>query len=939
MNVRFSRPAIACAVYFVLHCAAQLSASLFEVAPGLSIWYPPCGLALSLLVLLGPRYAPVVFGVNAVAAFFTSGLSTWWSPLLFPGLITANYTLAAWLVRRYSGARLLPGKTRETMVFSLAMIGAPAGVAVMGTWVLQWMGLADPANFVRSSTQWWVGDVSGLLTVVPLAMVFVAPWLAGDEARFVSRRSAREWSGIVIRSTALLGCLWMVFFFGPFAYYHPFYLCFLPLIWICLRHGLPGATLATLALTMGSLVGMRLTGSTMDLVTRFLLFELTVAVMGLGLGSAVTRRDKAEKKLAESEAQLDRVIAGAQLGLWDWDVARRRVAYNQRHADLIGHPAEEQDPVHLAFDQRVHPSDRERVMHGLQEHLEGRSPLLELDYRIRAGGEGWRWMHSRGSVVARDHEGKPVKVSGTLLDVTDRKRVEAEARRLLAIIDATTDFILTAGTDGRIHYANAAMLKLTGQPSPESVRGCRWELVFPETAVEALQREILPELSRTGVWHGEAALRDSQRRPVAVSLVALLHRDEEGAPPVISFVMRDLTRQKQAEAENIENERKMLLIQNSESLGVLAGGIAHDFNNLLTAMLGNASLARLDLPDDSPVHGSLAQIEIAATRAAELCQQMLAYAGRSPLSISDVDVTKLIEETRQLLQVSIGKKTEIDLQLEQPLPLIRAASAQLQQIVMNLVLNAAEAIGDNRGRISIRTRSQHFGAEELNRRFVPAARESGPYVLIQISDTGCGMTRETLARIFEPFYMTKFTGHGLGLAAVMGIVRSHGGGICVDSEPGRGTTFSVIFPSREGSAPSIPISKTLPPFGRAAGLALVVDDESHVRTLVAKILAMLGFSVVTAADGLEAVDVFQREKDRLGVVLLDLTMPRMDGEQAFLEMNRINPRVPVVLMSGFSEKLTLDRFAVTPPAGFLAKPFDLKTVQSRVLAAMAQTEK
>ena len=933
MKVRFSRPIIACAVYFVLHFAAHLSAALFEVAPGLSIWYPPCGLALSLLVLLGPRYAPVVFGTNVAAAFAASGLETWWAPLLFPALITVNYTLAAWLVRMARGPCLLPGSTRETVVFALAIVGAPAGIAVTGTLLLQFMGLASPADFVRSSVQWWVGDVSGLLTVVPVCMVFAAPWLRGDAGLaafpFVRLRDSGAW---LIKGGALIGSLWAVFFFEPFAQYHPFYLCFLPLIWICLRHGLPGATLATLAVTMGSLIGLHLTGSTGDLVVRFLLFEVTVAVMGLGLGSAVTRRNEAEKRLGESEALLDRVIAGAQLGLWDWDVSNRRVAYNQRSAEIVGRELQVQGTEHSSLEESVHPADRERVQNSLQDHLNGRLPIHEAEYRIRSRDGEWRWIHSRGSIVARDGEGRPLHVSGTHVDVTDRKRAEAEAGRLLKIIDATTDFIFTAGLDGRILYANAALLRLLGIDDPGRLRGMRWDGVFPADTLKHIETKTLSLVARAGIAQGEIMLRDAHGRVITVSKVAVLHRDEESDEATVSFVMRDVTRQKQAEVENIENERKMLLIQKSESLGVLAGGIAHDFNNLLTAMLGNASLARMDLPEDSDLHGPLGQIENAATRAADLCQQMLAYAGRSPLSVTELDVTRLIEETRKLLQFSIGKKTDVELNLARPLPVIRAAPAQLQQIVMNLVLNAAEAIGEDPGRITIRTSSRHFEADELNRRFLSAPLGAGPYVLIEVADTGCGMSKETMARIFEPFFTTKFTGHGLGLAAAMGIVRSHGGGISVVSTPGQGSTFSVVFPATEGSAPPMPASSsTSPVAGRPGGLVLVVDDEMPVRSLVAKILGTLGFKVVTAVDGVEGVEAFRRHADELRLVILDLTMPRMDGEEAFLEMNKLNPRVPVVLMSGFSEKLTLDRFVVTRPAGFLAKPFDLKTVQARLL--------
>jgi two-component system cell cycle sensor histidine kinase/response regulator CckA len=937
MNLRLSRPALTCVVYFVLHFAAQFSAAWFEVGPGLSIWYPPAGLALSLLVLLGPRYAPVVLVANVAAAFFSSGLSSWWAPLLFPALITANYMGAAWLVRRYVGPVLLPGSTRETVVFSLAIVGAPTGVAVGGTLLLQAMGLSAGEHFARNSIQWWVGDVSGLLTVVPVAMVFVAPWLKGEKL-FAARPfgKAVSWSGIAVKAGALVGCLWVIFFLDPFARYHPFYICFLPLIWICLRHGLRGATLATLAITIGSLIGLHVTSSTYDLVIRFLLFELTVAVMGLGLGSAVTRRDEAEKRLAESEAQLDRVIAGAQLDLWEWDVPNRRVVYTRRSAARNTGEQGSGELSQAALEAAPHPADVQRVRSSLKAHIEGRAALHEIEYRILGDDGEWRWIHSRGSIVDRAPDGQPLRVSGTHLDVTDRKRAEAEAGRLLKIIDASTDFIFTADVEGRVIYANAALLQLLGVDNLAALRGRRWEAVFPEVSVKRIEAEVLPTVKEAGVAHGEIVLRNAQGHERMASQVAVLHRDEESDVATVSFVMRDITRQKQAEAENIENERKMLLIQKSESLGVLAGGIAHDFNNLLTAMLGNASLARLDLADDSPIQGPLAQIELAATRAAELCQQMLAYAGRSPLSISEVNVTELIGETRQLLQVSIGKKTEIELQLEQPLPVIRAASAQMQQVVMNLVLNAAEAIGEKAGRITLRTRSQTFDEKELKRRFLSAPLAAGPYVLIEVSDTGCGMTRETMTRIFEPFFTTKFTGHGLGLAAVMGIVRSHGGGISVESEVGKGSTFSILLPSAQGSTPSIPVSRTLTPFGRAAGLALVVDDEAHVRNLVAKFLTMLGFSVITAVDGMDAVAQFQQESERLCVVLLDLTMPRMDGEQAFVEMSRINPHVPVILMSGFSEKLTLDRFLAQKPAGFLAKPFDLKTVQSRVMGVVAK---
>jgi two-component system cell cycle sensor histidine kinase/response regulator CckA len=869
---------------------------------------------------------------NVVGAWLTSGFSSWWAPLLFPALITANYTLAAWLVRRTVGPVLLPGSTRETLTFSVAMVGAPALIALTGSAVLLGVGWNPPGGFAQSFIQWWVGDASGLLTVVPVAMVFAAPWF--DPRRKEIPRRIRKTPGltgnIAAQAAVLIGCLWLVFALQPLPRYNAFYLCFLPLIWICLRHGLPGATLATLAITMGSLIGLHVTGSSTELIVSFLFFELTVAVVGLGLGATVTRRNQVEQDLAASEARLDRVISGAQLGLWDWNVETRQAVYNRRWAEMLGYHLEEIAPLHASWEHLVHPADRSRVARALNDHFEKRSPLFESEYRIRTKDHHWRWIYSRGSVVARDDSQHPLLVSGTHLDITDRKRAEASADRLLEIVEATTDFIVTTDLKGGVLYANRSMLRLLGLPDLVQLRGKPLQDVFPAPAAERLRQDVIPSALKAGANQTEVALRDAQGREMPVSCVALVHRDEENDTATLSFVMRDLSRQKEAEAEKIEDERKLLQLQKAESLSVLAGGIAHDFNNLLTAMLGNAELARLDLNEDSPLHTPLGQIEKAAYRAAELCQQMLAYAGRAQLSFAEIDLTTLIEETTQLIHVSIGRKIDLELQLSRPLPPICAARAQIQQVVMNLALNAAEAIGDNEGSIVVRTTRRAFEGAELRKHFHGAALAPGSYVCMEIEDTGCGIQTEIIERIFEPFFTTKFTGHGLGLAAVMGVVKSHNGGVQVTSSVGRGSLFRVIFPAVKASAPVPPVPQTCPEDWRGSGLVLVVDDEPGVRTIVARTLESFGFTTIVAADGLEGVERFRQNLDDLRFVLLDLTMPRMDGEEAFRIMHGLKPDLPIILMSGFSEKLTLERFADTKPAGFLAKPFDRKTLQARL---------
>jgi len=941
MKLLRSRPALICVAYAILHAAAHLSARFFEVGPGISIWYPPSGLALSLLVLLGPRYAPVVFFTNAFIAWFTSGLSVWWAPLLFPALITANYAGAAWLVRRYLGAKLLPGTTRETLIFSLVVVASPAAVALAGSGILIALAQASAETFTKSSVEWWVGDTSGLLTVVPVVMVFVAPWLENGPGLGVARlwRNAKAIRTIIAQAVILIGLLWLVFALEPLSRYNAFYLCFLPLTWICLQQGLRGATLATLVITMGSLIGIHLVGSPTTTILSFLLFELTVVVVGLGLGSAVSRRDEVEKKLAVSEARLDRVISGAQLGLWDLNIAARHITCNQHCAGMLGYRLEEIEPVFTSWQKLVHPDDIERVMNVFKEHVEGRSPLYETEYRMRARDQHWRWIYSRGSVVIRDHDNTPLQVSGTHLDITARKSAEAEAGRLLEIIGASTDFILTADSDGYILYANNALLRLLGYRNIAELHRRPIVEVFNESAASMLKKEVIPVALNSNAWHGELILRDKQGREVHVSIVTLAHRDDANDATTLSFVMRDISRQKQAEAEKIEQERRILQVQKAESLGVLAGGIAHDFNNLLTAMLGNANLARLDLPPESPIHNPLTQVENAATRAAVLCQQMLAYAGRSPLSPEEVDLNALISETRQLLNVSIGKKIQVDLQLAQPLALIKATPAQIQQVIMNLTLNASEAIGDKEGRITIKTATMKMGSAELNDRFKAPASPTGTYVMLEIEDTGCGIPAESLSRIFEPFYTTKFTGHGLGLAAAAGIVKSHKGAIHAFSRLGSGSTFQVLFPATTPSKDPFESDHDQAVNWRESGLVLVVDDEPSVRTVASRMLESFGFTTVTAVDGMDGVERFRQHAGDLRLVLLDLTMPRMGGEEAFVEMHGIDARIPIVLMSGFTEKLTLERFDRTKPVGFLAKPFTHSILKTRLQSLLGKTRK
>ena len=403
-------------------------------------------------------------------------------------------------------------------------------------------------------------------------------------------------------------------------------------------------------------------------------------------------------------------------------------------------------------------------------------------------------------------------------------------------------------------------------------------------------------------------------------------RDEQGRFMGTFFLADDVTERRRAEAA-------LRQAQKLESLGVLAGGIAHDFNNLLTAILGNTEVA-LERTRDNPVlQQVLHRVEATTQRGADLARQLLAYAGKAHFAVRPLDLNAIILEMGDLLSVSISKKVAIRRDLQPGLPPVEADAAQFQQVVMNLVINASEAIGDRAGQITLRTRAVELNQAQLAAGFPGQVLEPGPYVRLEVEDDGCGMDVDTIGRIFDPFFTTKFTGRGLGLSAMLGIVRGHRAGIHVESTAGKGTTFTLLFPATEATVVTQP--PPAEPQTKASGTILVVDDEALIRDLARSALETAGFQVLEARDGQEAVELFQAGQTHVDLVLLDMTMPRMGGAEAFRLIRNLAPQVRVLLTSGYTQKESLEELADLPPDGFLQKPFRVRELVAKARDILA----
>jgi PAS domain S-box-containing protein len=659
----------------------------------------------------------------------------------------------------------------------------------------------------------------------------------------------------------------------------------------------------------------------------------------LNFARDVTEARAAERALQDSEASYRGLFNTIGQAIYIQDATGRFIDVNDGALQMYGYTREEMIGMDPGVVAAPGLNDLEAVGAQIGRAFQGEPQQFEFWGR-RKNGEIFP---KDVRVYKGTYFGKDVLIA-IAADITERKRAEAALReseqRYRVLFESINDavFVNEVGPDfmpGRFLQVNDIACRRLGYSRDELLTMSPRDISTPEAYARASSISVGIGPEGSALIESIHVTKDGRRIPVESSVKRFQYLGRDAA----LSIARDVTDRKRAEGERLEIERRMQHVQKLESLGVLAGGIAHDFNNILVAVLGYADLALSELPSSSPARESVGEIEIAARRAAELCRQMLAYSGRGKFVIELIDLGELVADTMQLLRASVSKRATLELELAETLPVIEGDATQLRQVLMNLVTNASEAVAPQAGFIRVSTGVATCDREELSKTVVGEGLPSGEYVYLEVDDNGCGMDEQTRSRIFEPFFTTKFTGRGLGMAAALGIVRGHKGTIAIRTAPGEGTTFRVFFPitalPAANSAHAATSGDSAPQW-TGHGCVLLVDDEESVRGLASRMLVRLGFEVIEAANGYDALAQFERHADRISLVLLDLTMPGMDGEETFRALRRISDEVPVLMTSGFTEQEITARLAGQGLAGFLQKPYSMAGLRARVRKALEQ---
>lgn len=762
------------------------------------------------------------------------------------------------------------------------------------------------------------------------------------------------------------------------------------------------------------------------------------------------KRERLVQARSESEERFQLAVRGTSDGLWDWDVGTGEEWWSRRYRELIGYNDDELPATYESWESLLHPDDREYTLEAVRRHFE-EGQEYDIEYRLRTKDEGYRWFLARG-VATRDKTGRPLRMAGSIQDITKRKRSEEALRRSECIVSSSADMLALVDKNFVYLAANDAYLKAHGKTSDEltgsTVPALLGKKVFDTTIRPNAERCLAGEEVRYEEWFefpvsgrrymdiayspytdvdkevrgfvvGARDITEHKRAEDALQEQAELNQIFLDSLPPVAMLLRphtreivacnqagkdigavpgktcfetwgqrdtpcpwcrapklwatgeaqhlqpeglgrvwdarwipvtedlylhyayDITEQKRIERAHRGLEERLNQAQKMEAVGQLAGGVAHDFNNLLTAILGNTEMLlpmlqrELDDRAKETAKSGLEQIKFAGQRAAGLTRQLLGFSRKEMIRAEVLDLNRLVEETEKMLRRLLRADVAFHLDVAPGLRCIHADAGQIEQVIMNLVLNARDAMPQG-GKLTVAcvnvdVNEAHAAAQ--------VGAKPGPHVMLAVSDTGVGMSRETMDRMFEPFFTTKPTGKGtgLGLATVHGIVRQAGAHILVESEPGKGSTFRVYFPAVEEKAA---IRDTAASVEGLPGdeVILVCGDEELVRRVVCQILRTAGYTILEARNGKHALDVAAAYDGRIDLLLSDVIMPEMNGKELAEVMVRRRPGIRVMFISGYTDDVLDRRVLRSEAEDFLQKPFGPTALLQRVRELLDESQ-
>jgi PAS domain S-box-containing protein len=653
--------------------------------------------------------------------------------------------------------------------------------------------------------------------------------------------------------------------------------------------------------------------------------EALVARRTHELNQKIKEAAEAEKALKNHLAVMDAFIDTMPAPVFFKDGEGRYQGCNTAFADMILGLTREEIIGHTLFElETAIPRDLAKIYH--QRDLEmlkgGNTQVYEAPVKC-ADGEFRHFFFSKATYT--DAGGRISGLVGVMADITHRKQSEEELARLTSILEATNDLVSTATPDGRITYMNRAGRRMLGWDEDDQTER-NIAAGHPPWACEILKNKGLPEAIDKGIWSGETALLGIDGSEIPVSQVVMSHKDRDGRLLYLSTIIRDISEIKCAQQERIALESRLRQAQKMESIGTLAGGIAHDFNNILGAILGYTEITLEELPSESCHRQNLEKVLRAGQRARDLVHQILTFSRQTEHEVRPMRVKPIVEETLKLLRATLPATIIIAEELDTA-TMVMADPIQIHQAVMNLCTNAAHAMQADGGRLTVRlydaSLNGQFGAHHRG-------LEPGNYLVLQVADTGHGMNAEVKERIFDPFFTTKSKGEGtgLGLSVVHGIITSSSGAIDVESAPGQGTTFTIYLPSIEDHGNEFkPAEISLP---RGTESILFVDDEEFQADVGQRMLKKLGYRVRSVTSSREALELFLQSPDTYDLLITDMTMPQMTGDVLAGRIRQHSPDLPVIICTGFSNRMDEKKAKASGIASFLNKPILMKDLAAAV---------